>query len=153
MKTLALDLGTHTGWAWSDGRGTVISGLWDFTTKRHQGGGMRYVFFRQNLERQLGDYGIEQAFYEEVRRHAGTSAAHVYGGFQAVLQGWCEENRIPYESVPVGRIKKFWTGKGNASKEAMIGEARRRGFEPVSDDEADALAILHLKGGLTDGPL
>lgn len=34
------------------------------------------------------------------------------------------------------------TGAGNASKEAMLQAARDKGFDPVDDNEADALAIL-----------
>ena len=33
-------------------------------------------------------------------------------------------------------------GKGNASKDEMIGAMRQRGFQPGDDNEADALAIL-----------
>jgi hypothetical protein len=79
--------------------------------------------------------------FEEVRRHQGVDAAHVYGGLLAVLTAWCEEHGIPYQGVPVGTIKKNWTGKGNASKDQMMEEARSRGLNPVDDNEADALAI------------
>lgn len=147
MNTLALDLGTHTGWAWSDGNGLVISGTWDFTTKRHTGGGMKYVRFKDCLDGQKAKFGVDQIFFEEVRRHAGTQAAHVYGGFKAHLEAWCEVSQVPYESVPVSQIKKYWTGSGNAHKRAMMAAAYRRGYEPVDDNEADALAILHFKGG------
>ena len=34
------------------------------------------------------------------------------------------------------------TGKGNANKDAIIAAARARGFSPVDDNEADAIAIL-----------
>lgn len=146
MSILALDLGTRTGWAWGDGKGVVLSGTWDFSTKRHEGGGMKYRRFLHALADISSMYPIGELYFEEVRRHAGTAAAHVYGGFKSHLENWCE-GRVPYQSVPVGEIKKFWTGKGNATKEAMIAEAVRRGFEPIDDNEADALAILHLKGG------
>ncbi len=63
----------------------------------------------------------------------------------ATLTAWCEERSIPYEGVPVGTIKKSWTGNGAAKKDAMIAEARKRGYEVIDDNEADALAILDLK--------
>ena len=44
--------------------------------------------------------------------------------------------------MPVGTIKRFATGKGNADKKAMIAAVRGRGFEPADDNEADALAVL-----------
>ena len=76
------------------------------------------------------------------RRPAGTDAAHIYGGFLAHLTAWCEERELPYEGVPVATIKRFATGKGNASKEAVIDAIKARGFQPADDNEADALAIL-----------
>jgi Holliday junction resolvasome RuvABC endonuclease subunit len=47
--------------------------------------------------------------------------------------------------VPVGEIKRGWTGKGNAKKEAMVAEAVRRGYSPADDNEADAIALFTLK--------
>ncbi|MGB3624235.1 MAG: hypothetical protein WA989_00305, partial [Henriciella sp.] len=80
--------------------------------------------------------------YEQVRRHAGTDASHLYGGWLAILEVWCEQNSVAYQGVPVGTIKRHATGKGNAPKEAMIAAARARGFSPADDNEADAIAIL-----------
>jgi len=81
-------------------------------------------------------------WFEEVRRHAGTDAAHVFGGFLATLSTWCEQRSVPYQGVPVGTLKRFATGKGNAGKEAVIAAVRARGFTPADDNEADALALL-----------
>jgi Holliday junction resolvasome RuvABC endonuclease subunit len=86
--------------------------------------------------------GIRRVVFEEVRRHAGTDAAHAYGGFLATLSSWCEEHEVPYQGVPVGTIKRFIAGKGNADKEAVIAAVRARGFAPADDNEADAIAIL-----------
>ena len=86
--------------------------------------------------------GIDSVYFEEVRRHVGVDAAHAYGGFLAHLTAWCEHHGIPYEGVPVGTIKKFVTGKGNADKAAVITAIRRLGYAPEDDNEADALAIL-----------
>ena len=49
---------------------------------------------------------------------------------------------VAYEGVPVGTIKRFISGKGNADKQAVIAAVRARGFNPADDNEADALAIL-----------
>ena len=100
---------------------------------------MRYLRFAQWLDA----LDVPSAVYfEEVRRHAGTDAAHVYGGLLGTLTAWCERRSIPYAGIPVGTIKRHATGKGNASKEAMIAAAKARGFSPADDNEADALAIL-----------
>lgn len=139
---LALDLGTKTGWALHSSKTTsTASGVQDFSTKRNEGGGMRYLRFKRWLETMKDS--LDEVYFEEVRRHAGTQAAHVYGGLMGTLTSWCEENKVPYSSVPVGVIKKSWAGKGNANKEAMIAEAKRRGFDVIDDNQADALALLH----------
>jgi Holliday junction resolvasome RuvABC endonuclease subunit len=141
---LALDLGTTTGFACGEpGIGAIVSSTWNLKPARFDGGGMRYVKFRQRLDELHAAMGFEIVYFEEVRRHAGTDAAHVYGGLMATLQSWCEDKKIAYSGVPVGTIKKFWTGKGNAPKDVMIAKARERGFEPDDDNEADALALLH----------
>lgn len=148
MQTLlALDLGTKSGFCMGQPGGSTMSGTADFKPGRYNGGGMRFVKFRAWLNDLKGAYPIDRVVFEEVRRHAGTDAAHVYGGLMATLTAWCEENNIPYEGVPVGEIKKSFCGKGNASKDQMIAEAVKRGFAPASDDEADAIAIWHCKIG------
>jgi crossover junction endodeoxyribonuclease RuvC len=145
MRTiLSLDLGTTTGYAVGK-PDNVISGTFNLAPGRGDGGGMRFVKFRARLIEMHAAMNIEIVFYEEVRRHIGTAAAHVYGGLQATLTSWCEENKIPYEAVPVGTIKKFATNKGNASKEQMIDAVREWGYEPADDNEADALALFHCK--------
>ena len=140
---LALDLGSTTGWALSTGDGLINGGSESFKPSRFEGGGMRYLRFKRWLTelKQCAD-GLELVVFEEVRRHAGVDAAHAYGGFLGQLTAWCEHHQIPYQGVPVGTIKKHATGKGNADKAAMMAAARARGFRPVDDNHADALALL-----------
>lgn len=167
MNALALDLGTTTGFAVGAGGLVQTSGSWDFSTKRHEDAGRRFMRFRDVLCVTIATYKVKTIYFEEVRRHVGTSAAHIYGGFLAMLKTVCIEQEVAYESVPVGTIKKFWTGSGNAPKDqdeknkrnaklrakgrkeytggTMIGEAEARGFTPADDNEADALAILIYK--------
>ena len=140
---LALDLGTITGWALRGHDGLITSGTASFRPGRFDGGGMRYLRFTNwltELDRLSGP--IVTIWFEEVRRHAGTDASHIYGGLMASLTSWGELRGVPYEGVPVGTIKRHATGKGNANKQAMIDAARARGFSPADDNEADAIAIL-----------
>lgn len=145
MTTLALDLGTTTGFAWRNANGVIISGTWSLKPGKYDGGGIRGARFLQHLNHMNADGFIKHVVYEAVRRHVGTDAAHVYGGLMMTLQTWCENNQIPYEGVAVGTIKKFFTGRGNASKNEMIAKAREIGYSPVDDNEADAIALLCLK--------
>ena len=140
---LALDLGTTTGWALRGSDDHITSGIMTFRPSRFEGGGMRYLRFNGWLKEvaRLGG-PIDRIVFEEVRRHIGTDAAHVFGGLLATMTAWAELNTIPYEGVPVGTIKRFATGKGNADKAAMVAAVRARGFNPVDDNEADAIALL-----------
>lgn len=141
---LALDLGTNTGWATQQsGGGLITSGVQTFKPSRFEGGGMRFLRMRvwlTELEEACG--GIRAIWFEEVRRHRGTDAAHIYGGLFGILSEWAENRKIPYAGVPVGTIKKHATGNGSASKGAMIEAARRLGHAPADDNEADALCLL-----------
>jgi len=139
---LAFDLGTQTGWALLT-EGRVFSGSESFHTSRFSGGGMRFLRFRHFLDSLKQKADIQAVYFEEVRRHLGVDAAHIYGGFLvAHLTAWCEDHEIPYQGVGVGTIKRHATGKGNASKEEIITAIKAKGFNPVDDNEADSLALL-----------
>lgn len=140
MSVLALDLGTKTGWALQTDSG-IDSGTVSFATKRNEGGGMRYLKFKRWLT-EIKQKGVTEIYYEEVRNHAGITAAHVYGAFEGHLTAWCEHHQIPYESVPVGTIKLDACGNGRASKIDMINKAKLIGFNPSDDNEADAIHLL-----------
>lgn len=140
---LALDLGTKTGWAIQKSNGLILSGTNTEASKRYEGGGMRYLRFENWLTDMKNNMDcIDIIYFEEVRRHVGTDAAHVYGGYMATLTKWAEHHEIPYAGIPVGTIKRFITGKGNASKSAVIEAVISRGYSPIDDNEADAIALL-----------
>jgi Holliday junction resolvasome RuvABC endonuclease subunit len=141
--TLALDLGTTTGWALRARDGQIAHGFVSFKPQRFEGGGMRYLRFKRWLsEIQGATNEINSVYFEEVRRHSGVDAAHVYGGLMATLTTWCEHHNVPYQGIPVGTIKKHATGKGNASKTEVIAAMRAKGHPVTDDNEADALALL-----------
>jgi Holliday junction resolvasome RuvABC endonuclease subunit len=139
---LALDLGTQTGWSLIS-NGIITSGTLTFKNDRYQGGGMRYLRFCRWLDDLKTLAGsLTEVYFEEVRRHLGVDAAHVYGGFLATLTAWCERESIPYQGVSVSTIKQHVTGKGNASKQDVMLSIRAKGYKPQDDNEADALALL-----------
>jgi Holliday junction resolvasome RuvABC endonuclease subunit len=140
---LALDLGTQTGWAMRGADGLTHHGTRSFKPGRYEGGGMRYLRFSRWLTELAEAKPIGLVAFEEVRRHAGTDAAHVYGGLMGTLTAWCELRGVPYEGVPVGTIKRHATGKGNASKAEMMEAVKALGFDPEDDNAADAIALLN----------
>jgi Holliday junction resolvasome RuvABC endonuclease subunit len=144
LTVLAIDLGTTTGWALRAQDRQIAHGFISFKPQRFEGGGMRYLRFKHWLS-ELRDMAtdIHTVYFEEVRRHAGVDAAHVYGGLMATLSTWCEHRNVPYQGVPVGTIKKHATGKGNAGKDEVIAAMRAKGHAVTDANEADALALLH----------
>lgn len=155
MTVLALDLGTTTGVAIGDS-GPPLK-VWhvsshSFKPGKYDGGGMRAVKLTRMLDSLWTLARFDRVVYEAVRAHKGVDAAHVYGGLMMTLQAWCESQTppVPYEGVGVGAIKKFATGKGNASKEQMLAAVEAMGYPCDGDDnQADAVALLllTLKGG------
>ena len=163
MRVIGLDPGTSMGWAYCNppsepkahAKWTTESGVWDLSGSRFEGGGMRYLRLRAHLGRLFSDAPVKVSeggryvpdvvvFYELVRSHKGTDAAHVYGGLLATMMAYCEERGVPYLGVPVQTIKKRATGKGNARKPDMIQAAvdSLGSKRTIADDEADALWCL-----------
>ena len=88
-----------------------------FKSSRFEGGGMRYLRFNGWLEEIARVAGpFHRIVFEEVRRHVGTDAAHVFGGLLATLTAWAEMHSIPYEGVRQ-RLKRAITlgGKSGGS--------------------------------------
>ena len=143
MYFIALDLGTTTGWAvGKHPKQHCQSGTENFKPTRYQSHGQRYVEFKNFLVKINSKYNLSYCYYEEVRRHIGTDAAHIYGGYVATLQSWCIENNIEYAGTPVGTIKKHITGKGNAGKDEVITAVKQNlNLFPKDHNEADAISL------------
>lgn len=148
MKALlALDLATRTGWALLRSDGRVESGSVSFALKGDEGQGRRYVRCRAWLvEMKAAHPGLGEIVYETVMGHGAHNviAGHVYGGLLATVQSFGEHHQIPYRGFGVSTIKKRFAGHGNATKGDMIAQCRALGFSPVDDNEADAIALLHV---------
>ena len=83
---LALDLGTTMGWALRARDQQIAHGFVSLRPQRFEGGGMRFLRFKRWLTELKGAAtDIHAVYFEEVRRHAGVDAAHVYGGLMATL--------------------------------------------------------------------
>lgn len=143
VNILALDLGTKLGWALLPRGGQISHGTESFAPRKSWSPGQRWQRFRTFLHEVVSRHNVHVIAYEDVKRHIGTDAAHAYGAFLALTELVADSHRVRLAPVGVGTIKKHWTGKGNADKAAMEAQARARGFRPESDNDADALAILH----------
>lgn len=138
-KILAIDPATNCGWAIS----TQLYGTWNLA-KKSDSWGMRLVRLRAKLKEICDAEKPTILVYE---RPMGRFAASTSTGYRivGVLESFCVDNNIEISAYSPGEVKKFATGKGSANKQKMIEYARiKYGYAGKSDDEADALHLLHL---------
>lgn len=147
MTILALDLGTNLGWC-TDVHGTIVHGVEKLAKARRKTQSTedyetaRLLAFKHFLDERL--CGVDAVAYERVVQIAkGVAASHLYGAFRGVLMLTAGDLGLSTYPIPVGTIKKYWTGNGNASKELMKHACLKRGFAVKDDNEADAVAIYH----------
>ena len=155
-QTLALDLGTTTGWAlWKEG--TVTSGSWLLATpkelrqQRKRGGerrgDLRFHRLREHIAAAIAAHGIEQIIFEDVLFLSSQAQSQLWASLRAAV--WCYSIQVSVDCVHTGTLKKFATGNGNADKAAMVaalGALPAPWNRPVGDhNEADALWILRWK--------
>jgi len=141
MKLLAIDQGTVTGWA-AQANGELYYGTQDFTPKRGESAGMRFLRFGGWLWEMNELVGGIEAIIHEQPHHRGGAAAQVALGLTAKIQEFAAKHNCEVTMVHASRLKKWATGKGNASKAEMIARCVELGHKPETDDEADALLML-----------
>lgn len=142
---VALDLGSKTGFAVRNAAGFLHSGTFDARGKPKDPPGVRWSNFRRFLvDLKQANPDLVEIHYEQVHRHIGTDAAHVYGALQALVELFAFNHQIALKPIGVGTWKKRFTGNGAAKKDEVIAVCRQIGLKPASTDEADALAILHV---------
>lgn len=137
MEIIALDIAGKTGYCLEKDSGT-----WDFSRKGKVTKAFQmqdfYTVVKEKL-RTIDFVAYEKPggrFFSGVRSHAN---------FEGVLLLCCQElGAIPYKGYSATQIKKFITGKGNASKQDVITAVKELGFNPTDDNEADAIALYLL---------
>jgi Holliday junction resolvasome RuvABC endonuclease subunit len=70
--------------------------------------------------------------------------AHSLGELHGVVKVCLLQRGIPFVIVPPSTMKKYATGKGNAPKDLVYGDAIRRGAEISNPDESDAWWLLNM---------
>lgn len=148
LNRLCLDLGTKTGWA-SCVDGAIESGVQDFSLKRGESPGMRWLLFKAWMLKMLDEVVRPQLVVYEQPHHRGGAATHLLVGMATRVEEYCAPREIDHAPVHSATLKKFATGSGRASKEQMVKQANnflwlkeQRKADITSDDEADALCLL-----------
>lgn len=151
---LALDLGTKTGFAYRTSTGIIHSGTWVLAKAkeiRDQNGrelDCRYCRLAEKVRGLVKTLGVEVIGFEDVEFSSYTAQTQLWSSFRvAVWSAACSDPKLIVEAVPVGTLKKFATGHGNATKEMMAASLLRKhpeffeGRHP-DDNEVDALHLL-----------
>ena len=152
---IAIDTGTKGGYSVFQGARLLESGGWNHTarTKRKKNPEMRgdrWLKFQRNLTMTIEKYlakGLGQkdivVAYEMVRRHLGTTAAHVYGGWLCVMEIIAVKYPgIRWVPVEISTWKIAMTGAGNADKPAYVAAANKRyGLNLTLKDEDECAAV------------
>jgi len=140
MIILGIDGGSKCGWAVRSDDGTYASGVWDLKPPRGSSPGMRYIYLRARLEEVRRAYpALGLVAYEQAHQRGGAATEYALG-VVTHIQSWCAAHGLDHMKVHSATVKKVATGKGGASKAAMIEAAIARwpGWTPATDDEADA---------------
>lgn len=152
MRILALDLGTKTGWAFFDGE-KVTSGTWQLMTpkevtamrkaKLDRSRDPRTWRLRENIKKMLP---ADLIIFEDVQFSKTQLQAQMWGSLRGIV--WLFQNGMEIQAVPVGTLKKFATGKGNAQKEdlkrALTGTIEAGILSKMDDNEVDAYWLLQM---------
>ena len=132
-RVLSLDLGTKLGHYYTgDTAHTYNLGKGDD----------RFFNFGMWLQKEIKDKNIDTVVYEKAAFQQG-NAIPIYHGLVGVLKHVCISYTINYESIPVGTIKKAFTGNGRANKKEMMAMCDKMGIKYDDDNSADAYAVAY----------
>lgn len=162
ITTLALDLGTKCGHATNIDTG-ILAGTWKLSTEaqlkkaRSVSPGLRdrdprMVEFQAQLRLVLPF--VQRVAWEDVEFSTSTAQTQLWASFRGIL--WAELEAFPTIArvpVPVGTLKKFATGSGNADKDEMrmhlsaavsTGRLTLAPNSPISDLDDNAIDAVWL---------
>jgi Holliday junction resolvasome RuvABC endonuclease subunit len=156
LKVLALDLGTKTGFAYNtdDGKlhaGThVLASPKEITLWRKQRFDrrldLRPIRLYQWLMHRLSESKPQILIFEDVMFSTTALATQMWATLRCALWMAAYDANIPIECVPVGTLKKFVTGNGHATKEAMEASVKTRWPDAwnskLDDNAVDATGLF-----------
>lgn len=152
MNILALDLGTKTGYAFNRGD-KFIAGTWTLASAKEVTAWGKVRLNRRNdprIERlcdaisSMGNDAFDAIVFEDVQFVSTTFQAHLWAGLRSAV--WLCGKTEHFDCVPVATLKKFATGNGGATKQAMAQFLFRSkhtphwpGFPILDDNGVDAV--------------
>lgn len=154
QRVIALDLATTTGYALAAGGVFVHSASISFArdkgtkTRPAEHIGQPMLNFQRWLRQRIQEDKPTAFAFEDVFRWSSSDAAKVFCGLRGILMLNAAYYDLPVFGYAPGHVKKYWTGNGNADKALMVAQTITRlpelATKDMDDNEADAVAILHL---------
>lgn len=153
MKILALDLGTHTGFALEADDYPLACGTFELGGPARNNPSMDMRFFRLLgwIEGICTSFRPDKIVYEDVQFVKSRLQAHLWATWRAAVWLAAWKHNITVACCPTGTLKKFATGDGHADKIAM---ARALAMNPrfirVNDGVIDAVTKATLDDNAVD---
>lgn len=130
MKILGLDLGTHTGYAYNGAENRFHCGTWVLATDAELRGArkqrlnrrldLRVTELFQKVQALQAQHGFGVISFEDILFTSYTLQVQLWASLRAAMWTGAFHTKPVFDAVPVATLKKFATGHGNATKEAMI---------------------------------
>lgn len=154
MKVLALDLGTHLGWAkhCTHAEETTAGTKLLATDKELRDAkklrldrrlDLRVNTFTDWLENQVS---VHVCVFEDVRFASSQAQAHLWASFRGVVWSWATRRALTMDCLDTSKLKLWTTGHGSATKEMMAAAAARRwpwlNTDKYDDNGVDAICLL-----------
>ena len=92
---------------------------------------------------------VKEIAFEAAAFKQGAAIA-IYHGMVGILKLYCLEFEIPLTGIPVGTIKKAFTGKGNTNKAGMMARCDELGMKYDDDNAADAYGVYCTHTGINN---
>jgi Holliday junction resolvasome RuvABC endonuclease subunit len=141
MKTLAIDIGSSIGMASNIPGWGPLHKTFDGDRRERAGNFMCHM---NRTLRLLKSQGLECVIYEDTFARGVNAAKSLYGMI-GVIEATCWSAGFPAMWVSPATVKKWATGKGNATKEDMLSAAQLLGYVAEGSEnehEADAYCLL-----------
>lgn len=145
MNLLALDQATQTGWAaFADGK---VAHSFVTMPRGERTVGKFAAKWRGFLIGLLDEYRPELVVFEApfITPTLHQMTARKLHALSAITEMVCHDRNIYCQEATPSAVRHWFIGanpRREEAKKATIEECRRRGWQPVNDDEADALALL-----------
>lgn len=146
-----MDLGTHTGWATLID-GVEASGVWllakpkelkaQKAERKDRRNDLRVTRLFDRIADLHRDARFDWLYFEDVAFLSTQLQSQLWAGLRSAVWLQGRDASLQLDCVPVGTLKKFATGHGNATKEQMVA-AHPPELRITDDNIADALHLLH----------